>query len=38
MCDLAPGAGYAGALAVLTDKPVEVRERSGAALLAGVGD
>ena len=38
MYDLAPGAGYAGALAVLTGTPVEVRERSGAALLAGVGD
>jgi 4'-phosphopantetheinyl transferase len=32
--DLAPGAGYAAALAVIADAPVEVRERSGEALLA----
>jgi hypothetical protein len=37
MCDLAPGIGYAGALAVLTGEPIDLRERSGAELLAGVG-
>jgi 4'-phosphopantetheinyl transferase len=32
--DLAPGAGYAGALAVLTPQPLEVREHPASALLA----
>jgi 4'-phosphopantetheinyl transferase len=34
LVDLAPGTGYAAALAVLTDEPVEVREQSAAELLA----
>ena len=32
--DLAPGAGYSGALAVLTPQPIEVREWSASKLLA----
>jgi 4'-phosphopantetheinyl transferase len=34
MRDLAPGPGYAAALAVVTGAPVEVRERPAAGLLA----